>query len=136
MLSHVQPSNPREYALATFLRHQIIVASHLCEPAFDLLVADLDELVNLVMSKMALGHTQKEIHAVFAPWLDTPDQDDVFSHLCSWVFSTNAVLATQHQQLSMASTTTNATQRKYTSCLALPINKTNQLHLSRYHSEQ
>lgn len=52
---------------------------------------------------------------MFAPWLDTPQQHDVFSHLCSWVSATKGTLATQYQPLSVASTTANATKCKITS---------------------
>lgn len=118
MSSQGQPSSPEEIALATFLRYQIDVATHLCEPGFDFLDDDLDNLVHLVISNMARGQTQKQIHRVFAPWLDTPKQRDVFLHLCSWVFATKGVLATQYRPLSAASATASAATCKYTSCLA------------------
>lgn len=100
--------------LALLFRDQLEVAGHLCDPEFEFDDDALDALVDLVMSNMALGQTQKEIREGFTSWLDTPQQHGVFSHLCSWVFATRGVLNTQSQPLLPVSTIFNTIGCKFT----------------------
>lgn len=114
MSSNGSSRNPVQDTLALLFRDQLEVAGHLCEPEFEFDDDSLDGLVDSVMSKMALGQTQKQIRQVFTCWLDTPHQHGVFSHLVSWLFATRGALTTQYQPLLAAPTNSNPARCKCT----------------------
>lgn len=60
---------------------------------------DLADILNQLIVDLAHGGSQKEIYGTLAPYLESPQQQDVFSELCSWIFSTEGVLSKLYQPL-------------------------------------
>lgn len=81
------------------LGHQVREACSLSKPTIDIDDDDFGDIKENLIVNLTHGATQKEMLGTVAPCLESPQQHEVFSELCSWILSNQGVLSTLYQPL-------------------------------------
>lgn len=92
-----QPRAPAWDAFDYLLAHQIRQACSISKPTIDIDDDDFGDIVQNLIISLTHGGSQKQVLGTVAPYLESPQQHEVFSELCSWMFSTQGVLSTLYQ---------------------------------------
>lgn len=133
-----EPKHPVWDVFGYFLGNQFHQACSLSKPTIDMNDDDLEDILHQLIVNLAHGGSQKEIYTTLAPYLESPQQQAVFSELCSSIFSTQGVLTSLYQPLlsqdNLLKMGPNTNERKYCA-QPLGLDLTDNLRLSRLESK-
>lgn len=90
-----QPRDPAWDVFDYLLGHRIRQACSISKPTID--IDDLGDIMQNLIVNLTHGGSQKEVLGAISPCLESPQQHEVFSELCSWISSTQGVLSTLYQ---------------------------------------